>query len=172
MTGFLMNRSTPWLASLPARCLALCIALLPVSQALAADSDIYERKGVAVRGADVVAYFSLIDGQDAVIGKDTITAQYAGTTWRFSSTENRDRFIADPERYVPRYGGFCAYAVANGDTARIDPDAWHINDGKLYLNYSKRIGRKWLGDRDHYIQQADQKWPELNRDCLASGGCS
>jgi YHS domain len=62
-----------------------------------------------------------------------------GATWYFASAENRDRFAADPERYVPQYGGYCAWAVAHGYTAKIDPEAWKIVDGKLYLNYSKDV---------------------------------
>ena len=148
--------------------LAFAVAL----PALAADPDFYARKGVAIRGADPVAYFTLAEGADAAIGDSAITASYGGTTWRFVSTANRDAFVADPERYLPQYGGYCAYAVASGYTAKIDPDAWHITDGKLYLNYSKRIGRRWLRDRDSYISSADANWPDVLAACEAKDRCA
>lgn len=148
----------------------LAVALLALPGA--ADPDLYAHKGIAIRGADPVAYFSRGAGEDAVLGSEDISVEYGGATWRFANEANRAAFVEDPTSYLPQYGGYCAYAIALGSTQRIDPDAWHITDGKLYLNYSKRIARKWLRERDDYIAQADQNWPELNRDCVASGGCS
>ena len=66
-----------------------------------------------------------------------------GATWRFAWPENRDAFAADPESYAPQYGGWCAWAVAHGYTAKIDPEAWSIVDGRLYLNYSKAVQLQW-----------------------------
>ena len=83
--------------------------------------------------------------------------------WRFSSEEHRDRFTADPERYAPSYGGYCAWAVSQGSTAGIDPKAWKIVDGKLYLNYSRGVQKQWLRDVEKRIEEADRNWPRLHR---------
>jgi hypothetical protein len=88
---------------------------------------------------------------------------WQGTTWIFASAENRDRFQADPERYAPQYGGYCAYAVSKGHTASIDPKAWTIVDGKLYLNYSKGVKKKWEQDVPGNIVKADKNWPDLHK---------
>jgi hypothetical protein len=84
-----------------------------------------------------------------------------GANWRFASAENRDRFAADPERYAPQYGGYCAYAVSEGTTADIDPEAWKVVDGKLYLNLSKDVQKLWEQDIPGYIEKADANWPEI-----------
>jgi hypothetical protein len=82
-----------------------------------------------------------------------------GAKWFFATAANRDLFESDPEKYAPQYGGYCAYAVAMGKTADIDPNAWKIVDGKLYLNYNQEIQVKWLEDVPGYIQKADMNWP-------------
>lgn len=116
--------------------------------------------GVAIDGYDPVAYF--ISGR-AVEGSKAFQTTWQGAVWRFASGENRDAFVAAPERYAPRYGGYCAYAVSQGTTARIDPEAWKIVDGKLYLNLNKDIQRIWEQDIPGYIKQADANWPHLLR---------
>ena len=113
---------------------------------------------VAIAGADPVAYFT--EGRHAE-GSDAHSTEWRGATWHFSSAANREAFEAEPERYAPQYGGYCAYAVAHGDTASIDPEAWTIVDGKLYLNYSRSIQKKWEADRASFIARADQNWPQL-----------
>ena len=80
---------------------------------------------------------------------------------RFSTAKNRALFEADPEKYAPQFGGYCAYAVSQGYTASIDPEAFTLVDGKLYLNYSKDVMNEWLKDRDALIRQAEEKWPGL-----------
>ena len=81
-----------------------------------------------------------------------------------SSAANRDRFAADPEKYAPQYGGYCAWAVAQGYTAKIDPEAWRIVDGKLYLNYSKDVQTQWSEDIPGNITKGDANWPKLRAD--------
>ncbi|MEQ8952515.1 MAG: YHS domain-containing (seleno)protein, partial [Gammaproteobacteria bacterium] len=66
--------------------------------------------------------------------------------------------------YAPQYGGYCAYAVANGDTASAEPDLWTIHEGKLYLNYSRRINRQWRDNMEQYIEQANAIWPTFELD--------
>jgi len=114
--------------------------------------------GVAIEGYDPVAYFT--DGKP-VEGEKKHSFEWRGATWRFASAEHRDAFAAEPEKYAPVYGGYCAYAVANDSLAGIDPEAWTIHDGRLYLNYSLAIREKWLQDLPGYIAKADANWPGL-----------
>lgn len=117
--------------------------------------------GVAIDGYDPVAYFT--DGKP-VEGSKRFEHSWNGAVWRFASAEHRDLFAAEPERYAPQYGGYCAYAVANGGTADIEPDAWTVRDGKLYLNYDQEIQAKWRLDMAGYIAKADANWPKLLRE--------
>ena len=88
---------------------------------------VYQHGGLAIRGYDPVAYYQ----QSAPVkGSSQFSFQWQGATWLFASADNRDRFQAEPERYAPQYGGYCAYAVSKGRTASIDPEAWKIVDGK------------------------------------------
>ena len=117
-------------------------------------------KGLAIRGYDPVAYFQ----QGAPVkGSAEFQKQWMEATWLFSSAANRDLFSADPDKYAPRYGGYCAYAVSEGHTASIDPEAWRIIDGKLYLNYSKGVQKKWEKDAGARIQRADKNWSALRQ---------
>lgn len=115
--------------------------------------------GVAIDGYDPVAYF--ISGE-AVMGKAEFAFEHAGAEYHFSSAENLDAFQADPVKYAPQYGGFCAYAVAHGSTAQIDPQAFTVFEGKLYLNYSDQVRARWRNDAIGYIARADANWPKLS----------
>ena len=84
-----------------------------------------------------------------------------GATWRFSTEANRDAFAANPEKYAPQYGGYCAYAVSEGYTASTTPEAWKIVDGKLYLNYSKDVQKIWEQDIPGRIANGDKNWPKV-----------
>jgi len=112
----------------------------------------------AVSGYDAVSYF-----QDSgpVEGKKDFSTEYEGATWLFSSQENLDIFKAEPTKYAPQYGGYCAYAVGVGSTAKGDPLQWYIEDDKLYLNINKSIRKKWLDDIDNYIKTGDENWPKV-----------
>lgn len=120
---------------------------------------------IAIRGADPVAYFT--EGR-AVTGSAEFAADWRGATWRFASAANRDAFLAAPERYAPAYGGFCAWAVAHGYTAPVDPEAWSIVDGRLFLNYSISVRAQWEPDKDALIVRGDANWPGLSA-ALANG---
>lgn len=118
----------------------------------------FAENGVAIRGTDPVAYFT--QGRP-VAGRANLTLDWAGTTWRFATDAHRAAFAADPARYAPAYGGFCAWAVAEGYTAPIDPAAWTIVEGRLYLNFSRSIHRRWERDIPGNIRRADANWPRL-----------
>ena len=120
--------------------------------------------GTAIKGYDPVAYFTQ---SQAVKGSKEFTVDWMEATWRFASAAHSDAFAADPERYAPQYGGYCAFAVAQGATANIDPQAWRIVDGKLYLNLSKDVQALWLTDVPGKIEKADANWPQIKAD-LAS----
>ncbi len=122
----------------------------------AATPKIYSNRGVAVDGSDVVAYFT--EGAP-VEGSPEFSHDWNGVTWHFASAANRDTFAADPAKYAPQYGGYCAWAVSEGYTASTTPEAWKIVDGKLYLNYSRRIQRRWEKDIPARIAAADANWP-------------
>ena len=114
----------------------------------------------AVSGYDTVAYFT--QGKP-VEGSEKFSTKYEGATWLFSSQANLDAFVANPGKYAPQYGGYCAYAVgAKNALVSADPEAWKIVDGKLYLNYDQDIQKLWISDQAAYITQADANWPGLN----------
>ncbi len=114
--------------------------------------------GLALKGYDPVAYFTL--GRP-VKGDARLTFEWKGATWRFSTTEHRNAFVAEPERYAPSYGGYCAWAMSQGRLANIDPEAWKIVSGKLYLNYNDDIQKRWERDIPGFIAKADVEWARL-----------
>ncbi len=114
--------------------------------------------GVAVGGYDAVAYFT---EKKPVRGSKDFTAKHDGVTWRFASASNRDAFVANPSRYAPQYGGYCAWAVSNGYTAKGDPNAWSVVDGKLYLNFNKSVRRRWSQDIPGNIKKGNANWPSV-----------
>jgi YHS domain-containing protein len=114
--------------------------------------------GVAIKGYDPVAYFT--EGAPHK-GKPEFTVMHNGVKWRFASAENKALFEANPEKYIPAYGGYCAFGVSQGYLVKIEPDAWSIRNGKLYLNYDKSVQKKWARKPATYIKQADKNWPGL-----------
>jgi YHS domain-containing protein len=114
--------------------------------------------GTALKGRDPVAYFK--EGRP-VKGKDEFRHDWMGAKWYFASAANRDEFARNPDKYAPQFGGYCAWAVAHGYTASIDPEAWRIVEGRLYLNYSKDVQKKWEQDVPGFIKQGNENWPKL-----------
>lgn len=110
----------------------------------------------AIDGYDTVAYFTQ---SKAVEGDKKHQVEWRGANWFFSSEENKALFIVEPEKYAPQYGGWCAYAMADGSTARIDPEAFQIHEGKLYLNYNKKVQGFWLEDKIENIKKANDFYP-------------
>jgi YHS domain-containing protein len=112
----------------------------------------------AIDGYDTVAYFT--QGKP-VEGNKKYQTTWREADWRFASQENLDLFKQNPEMYAAQYGGYCAWAMAGGKTAGIDPDAWHIEDGKLYLNYNKNVQKEWFTTMEADIISADRNYPEI-----------
>ncbi|MEO7761427.1 MAG: YHS domain-containing (seleno)protein [Casimicrobiaceae bacterium] len=125
-----------------------------------AAGDFFERAGVALDGYDPVSYFT---EQKPVVGVKEFTAEYKGSVFHFASKANRDHFLAAPDNYAPQYDGFCAYGTAQGYKAKIDPAAFSIVDGKLYLNYNASVQKEWSKDRSGTIARADSKWPNVSK---------
>jgi YHS domain-containing protein len=112
--------------------------------------------GLALKGYDPVAYFT--DGHPTK-GEDRYSFQWNGVTYRFASAENLQRFKADRERYLPQYGGYCAYAMSLDRIADIDPYRWAIVGGKLYLNNGFIAQDLWSLNKSGNIASADRNWP-------------
>jgi hypothetical protein len=115
--------------------------------------------GVAIEGTDPVAYFT--EGK-AVKGSSAFTRRWKGAAWRFKNAANRDAFAAAPEKCAPQFGGYCAWVVSQGYTAGIDPEAWKVVRGKLYLNYSKGVQAQWVEDIPGNIAKAESNWPGVH----------
>jgi YHS domain-containing protein len=137
-------------------CNYLILLYLLSGAALAQQPDVFSDRNGAIRGYDPVAYFTQ---RAPVKGAREFTHVWRGATWHFASAENRDRFAADPARYAPQYGGYCAYGVAHGYAPPIDPAAWSIVDGRLYLNFDLRTRARWEKDIPGFIRRADANWP-------------
>ena len=131
--------------------------LVPTAQA---EPAVYTGRfsNTALQGYDPVAYFT--DGQP-VKGSKEFSTEYNGATFQFASAANRDAFLADPAAYAPQYGGYCAWAMADGKYAKGDAKYWKIVDGKLYLNYNAGIQKKWNADIPGFIEKADTQWQDL-----------
>ncbi len=117
---------------------------------------------VAIHGYDTVAYFT--DGKP-LKGKSEFGHVWRDTQWHFVSAGNRDLFAANPDRYAPQYGGYCALGLASGEFADADPEAWTIVDGKLYLNNTKDFRVVWRKAPEAHIGNANYNWTK-NRDKL------
>jgi YHS domain-containing protein len=135
----------------------LALALLSLACIAQAQNNV-DPSGLALKGYDPVAYFT--EGKP-VPGKAEFNASHEGATYRFASAANRDAFLAAPGKYAPQYGGYCAFGMASGYKAPIEPDAWTIVEGKLYLNYDQSARSRWASDIPGYVRKADAQWPAI-----------
>jgi YHS domain-containing protein len=123
--------------------------------------------GIALHGYDPVAYFTV---GKPVQGSAEYSVVHAGATYRFANAANLAAFRADPAKYIPAFGGYCAYGVSVGAKFDGDPRFWKIVDGKLYLNLNKQIQKTWLKDVPGNIKKARKAWPRIiHRDPAALG---
>lgn len=123
-------------------------------------SQFFERNGLAIDGHDPVAYFR---EQKPVKGSPDFRIEFEGSTFQFASVAHRDTFAANPEQFVPQYGGYCAYGMAKGYKAKIDPAAFTVVGDKLYFNYSEMVRSQWLSNIPAYIRKADANWPDVRK---------
>lgn len=114
----------------------------------------------ALSGHDPVAYFS---AGKPIKGIKTITHQYRGQTYQFSSTANRDTFAANPQNFLPQYDGYCAWAVAQGQLAPGDPAFAKVVNNKLYFNFDRDIAARWEKDIPGFIKSGDAHWPKIRK---------
>ncbi|MGB5769057.1 MAG: YHS domain-containing (seleno)protein [Crocosphaera sp.] len=137
-----------------------CTRTNPCAQLSKSAPQVYieSASGLAIRGTDPVAYFK--EGK-AVQGSSKFEYKWKEATWRFSTAENQKQFAENPEIYAPQYGGYCAKALSEGNLASIDPEAWKIVNGKLYLNYSPKVQQEWIQDIPGNIAKADANWPDI-----------
>ncbi|RYY61175.1 MAG: YHS domain protein [Chitinophagaceae bacterium] len=121
-------------------------------------SPVFAPDGRALKGYDVVAFFTL---SKPVMGYDSLAHEWNGVRWLFSSNENRNLFAAAPEKYAPQYGGYCAYGTAEGHKAPTEVETWTIVENKLYFNYNKPVQRAWKKNQPALIEKADRQWPVI-----------
>ena len=134
-------------------CAATTVGAVPVIYTDAGAQD-----NLAIRGFDPVAYFT--EGAP-VKGSGDYELEWKGATWQFASEENKQLFANNPEEFAPQYGGYCAFAVAKGSLVSVDPEAWSIEDNKLYLNYSDEVRAQWLADVPGHIESGDSMFSQL-----------
>lgn len=121
---------------------------------------VFTKQGLALSGYDAVAYFT--DGKP-VEGNASFETEWSGVRWRFASAEHRDAFKAHPEKYAPRFGGYCAFGVSRGYAVDADPTAWKIVEGKLYVNHDKKVQQLWEKELPTIIGTAETRWPTIER---------
>lgn len=117
-----------------------------------------DKAGVAIQGHDPVAFFT---DNKPVKGKPEFVARHAGATYFFATKEHRDLFKADPAKYEPAFGGYCAYGLSKGKLVEIDVDAFQIVDGRLLLQYSKGVRNDFNKDTKGNLAKAEANWPGL-----------
>ena len=133
-----------------------------------------DETGFAVSGYDVVAYFDLPQSDvgtaqpEAVPGLASITADYNGSTFAFSTEANRDTFLADPGKYAPQYDGHCAYGVSKGGKVPGNPHLWRIVDGKLFLNITQNVVGFWEEDIPGNISLANTNWDGIEANAAST----
>lgn len=132
------------------------IALFFMSLAIAGKPPTFTTSDGAIRGYDPVAYFTV---GEPTPGEDKYSTKWQGAIYKFSSADNLALFKSSPEQYAPQYGGYCAYAVSKGATASTEPEAWTIVNGRLYLNFSTSVRKRWRKDIPGHIKAADRNWP-------------
>ncbi|MGB0908180.1 MAG: YHS domain-containing (seleno)protein [Maricaulaceae bacterium] len=138
--------------------IATAAVLTPIT-ASADSPEIYTswRNNISIGGYDTVSYFS---GKPQK-GDVKFTMAYKGADWHFSSQANLDLFRMNPEAFTPAYGGYCAWAIAHDKLAKGSPKSWHVQDGRLFLNFNNRIQKQWTRDKVDFIKIADKNWPQI-----------
>ncbi|MEL6168670.1 MAG: YHS domain-containing (seleno)protein [Pseudomonadota bacterium] len=156
------------------RILLASVLALSTAAAAFAGPQYLDETGFAVSGYDVVSYFDLAQapvGQsqpEPLVGNAGITAEHNGATFAFATEANRDRFLSDPDAYVPAYDGHCAYGVAKGGKVPGNPLLWRIVDNQLYLNITKNVVSFWEEDIPGNINLSEGNWPGLEANAAST----
>ncbi len=138
----------------------LFVLVLPLS-ILAQQSEVFSNKDGAIKGFDPVAFF--VESK-AVLGVKEFAYDWKNATWHFATKKNKDLFVANPEKYAPQYGGYCAYGIADGHKAPTETNTWTVVDNKLYFNYNLQVKKEWSKDQLNLIKKADELWPTVKKD--------
>lgn len=123
-------------------------------------SEIFSSEAGAINGYDAVAYFN--EGKP-LKGTTAFVFAWNNADWYFTSPENLDLFKANPEKYAPQYGGYCAFGMSRGYKANTQPDAWTIVNNKLYLNYNTEVRTEWNQKQEELINKANKNWPTVSK---------
>lgn len=141
--------------------LFISLVLITISVTAFSQEGVFSNTdGVAIKGYDPVAYFT---SGKAMQGKDQFSYEWSGTKWKFDSQANLDMFKADPKRYAPQFGGFCAYGCSENHKSPTDPNAFTIVNNKLYLNYNLKVKEMWIKDTTTRIVSANTYWNSLKQ---------
>jgi YHS domain-containing protein len=149
------NRIIAIIAILSGTMLAGCKASPSTIAGTGVEPFFKSAQGLALKGYDPVAYFT--EGKP-IEGRGEFEAEWRGARWRFATADNREAFLREPDKYAPQYGGYCSWAVGHGYTAKGDPQAWKILDGKLYLNYDQDVRAQWEREIPALISKGDENW--------------
>jgi YHS domain-containing protein len=136
--------------------IVLLMSIFSSFNLFAQKGEIYSTSDGAIKGYDPVGIFTQ---NKAVQGEKSITYEWKGATWHFASKESKEIFAANPEKYAPQYGGYCAYGMSKGYKAPTEIDTWTIVDSKLYFNYNQSVKTEWNKKQAEFIIKADQNWP-------------
>jgi YHS domain-containing protein len=139
---------------------AVFVLLFIGLSASAQQPEIFSTADGAIQGYDPVAFFK---ESKPVVGKKELAYSWSGADWHFSSAENLTLFKADPSKYAPQYGGYCAYGTATGHKAPTQPETWTIVNDKLYFNYNTQVKSRWSENQNELIQKADANWPAVKK---------
>lgn len=142
--------------------LVMCLAIVPSAWELAGGASklvATDSFGVAIKGYDTVAYFT--EGQ-ATKGDPAFAFSWQDSQWYFSNARHRDMFAANPEFYVPQFGGHCANGLSIGEVVAANPEEWTIVDGKLYMKFNRSNRDNWRQDKTAKIKKADENWAEIH----------
>jgi hypothetical protein len=134
------------------------LTIFLVVQMNAQQKQVFSKNNIAVNGYDVVAYFTQ---SKPVKGNEEYIVNWKENKWLFSTAEHAALFKANPGKYAPQFGGYCAYGCSRGYKAKTDPDAWSIVKGKLYLNYNLQVRETWSKDVESYIKKAETAWDAI-----------
>lgn len=140
--------------------LTVISTLLLTISAYAQQPEVFQKKGYAIDGYDVVSYFT---ENKPVKGDSSLVIEWKNAKWLFSSSNNLELFKKDPEKYAPQYGGYCAYGCSRGYKAPTMFDAYSIVNGKLYFNYNTDVRVIWNKDQENFIKKADVNWATINK---------